>query len=271
MCGLQHVAIPGIATSLMRIDAAGQTAGRQQKRRSPGTSTVPGFLCVSGRSHADILLCAATVFLQQKRPGAGRGGETFRSPHTWGVMESSPRLLFRTRHGSHLYGMNHDGSDEDWYEVWSSLEGGRVFHTIDGGRDLYRASLSYWLRLAGSGSPQALEAMFAPDQFVEVDLLAGLRAGYRVHTASALATYRRAIDDFAVSARPKVRRHSVRLAHDLAHLLALGWFDPTVFGRSPEADITLYRDWVLVSPGEPDGFPGLSADLRPVAIPAVAA
>lgn len=149
-------------------------------------------------------------------------------------------LLFRTTHGSRLYGLNHAGSDQDSYEVWSSLPGARVLHTVDNGRDVYQVSLGYWLRQAADGVPQALEAMFAPDRFVDIDHLAGLRAGYRVHTAAALATYRRAIADFASSPRPKVRRHSARLAHDLDQLLTHGWFDPTSFSRTPAADIARY-------------------------------
>src|SRR5699024_12030470 len=61
-------------------------------------------------------------------------------------------LLLRMRTGSHLYGTNHAGSDEDFCEVYDRLPGKRqAAQTIDGDQDTTRLGLGELMRQADKG------------------------------------------------------------------------------------------------------------------------
>lgn len=136
-------------------------------------------------------------------------------------------LLLRMRTGSHLYGTNHAGSDEDFCEVYDRLPGRRqAAQTIDGGQDTTRLGLGELMRQADKGVPQALEVMFAPPRWPDVDRIAALRASWRPGIGNVRRTYSRTIRAFAASSDPKSLRHARRLQYQLDQMLAWGSFDP---------------------------------------------
>lgn len=81
-------------------------------------------------------------------------------------------LLYRTIVGSRLYGTNRPESDYDWMEVYSSMSG-RPTHTVTDKLDVIEVSLGQFMTLAGEGSHQYIEAMYAPQ--TEVDMFYDMR------------------------------------------------------------------------------------------------
>ncbi|WP_251153669.1 nucleotidyltransferase domain-containing protein [Cellulosimicrobium sp. Marseille-Q4280] len=136
-------------------------------------------------------------------------------------MTGNPNALLRTVHGSHLYGLAHAGSDLDTYTVIAT--GHRARQTISGDQDTLVIPIGAFLLQAGSGVPQALEAMFSP--IAEPGPLDALRHGFRPDTAASAHRYRRTITSFAAGTL-KQRRHALRLATNLTDLLTYGWFSP---------------------------------------------
>src|SRR5699024_3000244 len=101
-------------------------------------------------------------------------------------------VLLRMRSGSHLYGTNTAVSDEDWFEVHDRLPGRRQSaQKIVGDQDVTSVGLSEFVRQAEKGVPQALEAMFTPDDWPEVDLISAYRRAWRPNTGAAVGTYPR--------------------------------------------------------------------------------
>ncbi|HLS02176.1 MAG TPA: hypothetical protein VK054_09390 [Beutenbergiaceae bacterium] len=136
-------------------------------------------------------------------------------------------LLFRMRSGSHLYGTNTAASDEDWFEVYDRLPGWKQSaQKIFGDQDVTRVGLGEFVRQAEKGVPQALEAMFAPDDWPEVDLISAYRRSWRPSTGAVVGTYRRTIKAFALSGNPKQERHAQRLQYQLDQMLRYGRFNP---------------------------------------------
>jgi hypothetical protein len=141
--------------------------------------------------------------------------------------------LFSTIHGSHLYGLAGPDSDRDHYTVVTRLP--HVIHngtraryakqSIRGEDDNFTIDLSTFLLLCDKGVPQALEAMFSRQP--TLDLIAGLRASYRVSTP-VVPTYLRTIKSFLKAGDFKRKRHAVRLAFNAREILCSGRFDPTL-------------------------------------------
>lgn len=137
-------------------------------------------------------------------------------------------VLFKTRHGSHLYGLNHADSDEDFYTVVDRPRGRRYKYskqTIHNNEDSVVVNLSTWLRLCEKGVPQALEAMFAPNPLI--DNLPFLRSAFRAGIP-ARQTYARTITNFVMNDDFKRRRHAVRLGFNLRDLGRYGRFNPVM-------------------------------------------
>lgn len=135
--------------------------------------------------------------------------------------------IFRTIHGSHLYGMAHPGSDRDIYTVVPG--DARTQHTVNyaEGTDNVVVSWDRYLELVRTGSHQAVEALFSPFQEWNPDHLA-LRPfllSYRVYSPEVEDKYRRTIRSFC-HGDLKRRRHAVRLAWNLKSLRAMGRFNP---------------------------------------------
>lgn len=147
------------------------------------------------------------------------------------------KILFSTPHGSHLYGLANEDSDNDYYTVVTKMpvdhRWGRQTRSkyakqkIQDGEDHLVIDLGTWLEQCRSGVPQALEAMFSNE--ATVDHLYALRSGYRVGTG-VYDRYLRTIKSFALSEDDgfKRRRHALRLAHNLADIRRYGRFEPTL-------------------------------------------
>lgn len=151
-------------------------------------------------------------------------------------------VLFRTQHGSHLYGLAHAESDEDFYTVIANPGSKRKKYakqTIHDGLDSTVVSLSTFMHFCYMGVPQALEALFSEEP--EVDLLTDFRNSYRINTSTTVATYRRTIKNFSRDGDGgfKKRRHSIRLAFNLRTMLEAGRFNP----RMSHEEIVLANYW----------------------------
>lgn len=153
-------------------------------------------------------------------------------------------VLFRTRHGSHLYGLAHAGSDEDWYTVIAKRGGMRkrdARQTIMNGLDSTVVDLSTFMHNCDMGVPQALEAMFSTE--AEIDLLTDMRASYRINTANMVGTYKRTIKNFLLDDPTyKKRRHALRLFMNLSTALETGRFDPRLSEREIQIANTLAHE-----------------------------
>lgn len=139
------------------------------------------------------------------------------------------RVLFKTIHGSHLYGLAHADSDTDFYTVLEPVKRKRYKYakqSIVDGVDSVTVDLGTWLRLCDKGVPQALEAMFST--VPEVDHLAELRNSYRVGIDSMRDTYYRAMDNFVKANDFKRKKHALRLYLNLKQAARYGRFNPTL-------------------------------------------
>ena len=141
-------------------------------------------------------------------------------------------VLFKTRHGSHLYGLAHAESDEDWFTVVAKKDGTTAHtrkkfarHSIVDGVDGVVVDFGTWLVGCEKGVPQYLEAMYS--RMPEVDRIADFRASFRVGTG-VYATYFRTMKSFAMQDTFKHKRHSLRLALNLMSIRQYGYFNPTL-------------------------------------------
>ncbi len=141
-------------------------------------------------------------------------------------MSRLPSEVFRTVHGSTLYGLNHPGSDHDVFIV---VDGdARTKHAVRGGEDVTVVSLDRFLTLAQAGSHQSVEALFSPFKEWTVE---GLRwrpfiESFRVTGHEVNTRYMRTIRAFADHPELKKRRHAARLRLNLDMLNAHGRFNP---------------------------------------------
>lgn len=151
------------------------------------------------------------------------------------------QVLFKTIHGSRLYGLAHAGSDEDFYTVVTKKPVDTRYNRqtraryakqkITGGEDSMVIDFGTWIEQCKSGVPQALEAMFS-DMAIGEDKIADFRRGFRCGT-DVFERYYRTIKSFALAEDEgiKKRRHALRLALNLNQLAKTGRFNPTL---SPE-------------------------------------
>ena len=133
-------------------------------------------------------------------------------------------LLLRTIHGSRLYGLHHDGSDYDYFEV----HGFDKFHSkqsIVNGVDTVRVSLDTFIRRASAGSPQALEAMWSRQ--AEIDLIPW-RWSFQPDRSLTENVYTRTIKNFSLSQDRKRQRHAWRLKFNYSDHMNYGQFNPTL-------------------------------------------
>lgn len=135
-------------------------------------------------------------------------------------------VLFKTIHGSRLYGLHHADSDYDYYTVVDKVKTAKARYstqTIVDSQDSLVIDFGTWVDLCTKGVPQALEAMFSP--VPEVDDIADFRRGFRVGT-QVYDTYLRTIKSFALAEGYKRKRHALRLALNMAELGRSGRFNP---------------------------------------------
>lgn len=145
-------------------------------------------------------------------------------------------VLFKTQHGSKLYGLNHADSDDDWFTVVTKKDTKSSAHTrkryathkIVDGVDSVVVDFGTWLVGCDKGVPQFLEAMYS--QTPEVDQIAEFRKSFVV-TQGVYETYFRTIKSFALQEGFKHKRHALRLALNLQSIGRYGRFNPLL---SPE-------------------------------------
>lgn len=140
-------------------------------------------------------------------------------------------LLLRAVAGSRLYGTYREDSDWDWYEVYDHI---RAKQTIRAGQDVTRMPLSQWILLAEKGTHQALDAMWAPPEYTEVDLLQDFRLHFRPDPW-------RAADQLGRTARAftnvdRSLKHIDRLLWCEHRVRQFGYYDPTEWGRRVQND-----------------------------------
>jgi len=129
------------------------------------------------------------------------------------------KILYKTIHGSRLYGLAHEGSDWDYYTVVDRVEKKKAAfhtHTIVDGVDSQVVDFGTWVNDCQRGVPQALEAMFSTKPVV--DHIAEFRAGFRAGTND--YAYRSVMKRMSFEHEDsfKHRRHMLRLGINLAEL-----------------------------------------------------
>lgn len=137
-------------------------------------------------------------------------------------------VLFKTPHGSHLYGLAHADSDEDFYTVVSKVKTARAKYAkqkIDGDTDSLVIDFGTWLWQLADGVPQAWEAAFSTAPLV--DKIGPMRAGLHMTDACA-PRYLRTITSFCMTQDPKRKRHGLRLALNMYDWQRAGRFNPTL-------------------------------------------
>lgn len=137
-------------------------------------------------------------------------------------------VIFSTIHGSHLYGLAHEGSDLDTYTVTNSLRT-RVRQSVSGSDDSVRVGLNAFLVRALGGSHQSVEALFSPVKEWN-PAFAHLRPMIEnmvVCGSEVYAKYERTIHKFCFGDF-KRRRHAIRLSQNLAGLRRDGRFNPSM-------------------------------------------
>lgn len=140
------------------------------------------------------------------------------------------QLIFRTVHGSRLYGFEHANSDYDYYEVYEG-DGRHLHNSIIGDVDTVRGSLEAFVTRAMSGSHQSCEALFSPVKEWAPGMEAKWGAyinGLRVCGGDVFAKYERTIRKFCYGDF-KRRRHAFRLLGDMNELRRNGRFDPMMY------------------------------------------
>ena len=137
------------------------------------------------------------------------------------------KLIFKTVHGSHLYGITHEGSDRDAYEVYEG-SGRSLTQSVSGRDDVVRGDLEAFLLRALSGSHQSLETLFSPVKEWEPGMeekYGAFLSGLRVTGRDVFEKYERTIKKFCYGDF-KRRRHAVRLRNNLQGLRDHGRFNP---------------------------------------------
>lgn len=136
-------------------------------------------------------------------------------------------LIFSTVHGSHLYGLAHEESDLDVYEVYEG-KSLKLRQSVSGKGDSVRGTLDAFLERAYTGSHQSVEALFsqkkdwAPGMFERYGAM--LNRLY-IEGGEVFAKYERTIKKFSYGDF-KRRRHACRLRLNLQDLREYGRFNP---------------------------------------------
>jgi hypothetical protein len=137
-------------------------------------------------------------------------------------------MIFSTLHGSHLYGLQHEGSDMDIFTVTDSTAPGARQHVVDG-VDTVEVGFNTFLIRALGGSHQSVEALFSPYKvwnqefehlkpFIEASVVCG---------TNVYEKYERTIRKFCFGDF-KRRVHACRLYANLCGLRENGRFNPAM-------------------------------------------
>ena len=157
-------------------------------------------------------------------------------------------VLFKTVHGSRLYGLAHENSDHDFYTVVSKVKTAKAKYakqSIIDGVDSTVVDFGTWLHQCEIGVPQALEAMFSEQALV--DKIEPFRLGYRTGS-QCWDRYLRTIKSFALDEENnfKKKRHALRLAWNFNVMRRYGRFNPTL----TEQDVVVINEYAKLEPEE---------------------
>lgn len=146
--------------------------------------------------------------------------------------------MFKTTHGSRLYGLATENSDWDFYTVVTKKQTDTRYgrqtraryakQKIIGSEDSMVIDFGTWVEQCRSGVPQALEAMFST-MSVGDDRIHDFRTAFVAGT-EVYERYLRTIKSFALSEDEgiKKRRHALRLALNMRDMGMTGRFNPTL-------------------------------------------
>lgn len=138
-------------------------------------------------------------------------------------------LIFKTIHGSHLYGLAHDYSDVDIYKVYEGTSL-KLLQEVRDGIDTVHGSLDALLSRAYSGSHQSVEALFSRKKVWAPGMeqkWGSFIEGIHIQGEEVFAKYERTIKKFCFGDQ-KRRKHAIRLHSNLWDLRRGGRFDPTL-------------------------------------------
>lgn len=152
---------------------------------------------------------------------------------------SQKRILVKTQHGSHLYGLNTPTSDLDFYVVyefpWKNYRPPRQMdQKIVEDTDTTTVSLERFTELCVKGVPQCLETLFADSsKWLEYDgswyhKRDTIKKRVRSNIPTVLETYRRTAWNFFEKDDFKKNRHALRLCLNALSLKREGTFNPTL-------------------------------------------
>lgn len=141
-------------------------------------------------------------------------------------------LLLRVLTGSRLFGFHTPSSDWDYLEVTdSTVRRGHTLADTDGAQ----WGLGTFMRVASKSSHNALDAMFAPDEFCEVDVIKDLRHGFRCDRVAAYKRFTATIDGVSGSTAKDPLKKTIfgeLLQYNLQILWKNGRYDPTAFRKT---------------------------------------
>lgn len=156
------------------------------------------------------------------------------------------KVVLRTVHGSHLYGLSRPDSDHDYYEIYRFLNHNwrpkkHAKQQIQGDEDELRISLDRFTDLCFKGVPQAIEVLFSPPEaWVFEDGWQGIANQIKEqlpnYMRAILETYRRTALNFFYSNKDleKKRRHAFRLLFNAQELKASGTMHSRLVGEQVE-------------------------------------
>ena len=138
-------------------------------------------------------------------------------------------LIFSTVHGSHLYGLAHEESDLDVYNVYEG-KSLKLRQSMSGKDDSVRGTLDAFLARAYTGSHQSVEALFSKQKVWAPgmqEMYGPMLDRLYIEGGEVYAKYERTIKKFSYGDFKK-RRHACRLSLNLRSLRDYGRFDPTL-------------------------------------------
>ena len=133
------------------------------------------------------------------------------------------KLLLRLRTGSHLYGLNHKDSDEDWLEIWDKCKPSQSFIN---NQDITRWNLSMFMRVADKGGHNALEVLMARHSWCDVDLLKDFRESYIASGWVCMPKFQSAMKTLESRGDQKGIERSAMLSSWLDQIFETGRFNP---------------------------------------------
>lgn len=141
------------------------------------------------------------------------------------------KVLLKTIHGSKLYNLSHENSDDDIYIVTERGPAKQKMSTEDGvTTDIFLIGLDEFLHKVFRGTHQAIEALNSPVKEVAPEY-ASFFDGIRAYSPLIEETYDRTIRHLANGDTYKKRRHACRLALNLLELRRYGKFNPSLSAR----------------------------------------